>query len=122
MLSRGYSSQRTIARSELQPTVNSLMMVLHEIKSDGAKAVGVITDHGHRAGQHHFVIVILLSGLKSNGERTINAKNLLLRLKVRLKTIDMKYGFRNKKLNFKRKEKYLKTTNGKRNIKKLQLN
>ena len=47
------------------------MLLLHEIKNDGAKTVGVITDHGHRGGQDHFVIVISWSGLTSNGEKTV---------------------------------------------------
>jgi len=47
------------------------MLVLHEIKNDGAKTVGVIMDHGRRGGQDHFVIVISWSSLKSNGEKTV---------------------------------------------------
>jgi hypothetical protein len=32
--------------------------------------IGVITDHGHRAGQEHFVIVIIWSGYDKEGGET----------------------------------------------------
>ena len=54
-LGKGCPIQRTIDRSELNPAANYLMKVLKEIKDDGTKYVGIITDHGHRGGQDHFM-------------------------------------------------------------------
>ena len=58
MLARGIPSRRTIARYEHWFAADCLMSILYEIKSDGAIEVSLICDHGHRAGQDHFVIVI----------------------------------------------------------------
>ena len=44
---------------------------MHEIKDDGAKHVGIITDHGHRGKQDHHVVVIIWSGYDSDGNMTI---------------------------------------------------
>ena len=41
------------------------------MKNDGAKVFSIITDHGHWAGQDHFVVIVTWSGRDSNGNRTI---------------------------------------------------
>ena len=46
-LGKGCPSRRTIARAELNLTTDCLMKVIQEINDDGAKKVGIITDHGH---------------------------------------------------------------------------
>ena len=51
--------------------VECILVSLQEIKDDGATQVGMITDHGHRDGQDHFVIVIVWSGRDSNSSRTL---------------------------------------------------
>ena len=47
------------------------MKVLQDIKDDGATKIGIVTDHGHRGGQDHFVILLCWSGRKKNGARTL---------------------------------------------------
>ena len=71
-LGRGCPSQRTIARSELNLATDTLLKVIQEMKDDDARFVGIITDHGHRGGQDHFVVVIMWAGKSKSGERTIN--------------------------------------------------
>jgi hypothetical protein len=51
--------------------MDCLVKTLVEIQNDGADLVGVITDHGHRAGQEHFVIVIIWSGYDKDGWQNI---------------------------------------------------
>lgn len=41
------------------------------MKEDGATNVGIITDHGHRHKQDHFVIVICWAGKDKDGKRTL---------------------------------------------------
>ena len=69
-LAKACPSKTTIARYDLNLAVDCLMKVLQEIKDDGAKLIGVMMDHGHRAKQDHFVIVIIWSGLDSKGRMT----------------------------------------------------
>ena len=69
-LGKGWSSQRTITRSELNLAADCLMKVFQEIKDDETKYVGIITDHGHIGGQDHFVVVICWAGKNSEGNRT----------------------------------------------------
>jgi hypothetical protein len=42
----------------------TLLLIVSQsvLKRDGADLVGIITDHGHRAGRDNFVIVIVWSG------------------------------------------------------------
>ena len=47
-----------------------LVKVLQEIKDDKAKLVGIITDHGHRGGQDHFMVVVCWAGKNKKGHRT----------------------------------------------------
>ena len=61
-------SRRTLARYEWYFATDCMMKVLYEIKEDGAVEVSIISDHGHRGGQDHFVIVIVWSGWK-NGKK-----------------------------------------------------
>ena len=42
-----------------------------EIAKDGAKHICIITDHGHRKGQDHFVKLICWAGKDDNDEWTI---------------------------------------------------
>ena len=61
-LSKAIPSRRTIARGEHRLATDCLLKVIWEIKKDGSKHVSIITDHGHRGGQDHFVIVVIWSG------------------------------------------------------------
>ena len=47
-----------------------LVKVLQEIKDDKAKLVGIITDHGHRGGQDHFMVVVCWAGKNKKGHKT----------------------------------------------------
>ena len=68
-LARGCPSRRTIARYELYFAADCLMKVIYEIKSDGAKELGIIFDHGERGGQDHFVVVIVWTGVNKETKR-----------------------------------------------------
>ena len=68
-LGKACPSQRTISRYELHLAVDCVAKVLSEIKEDGAESVGIMTDHGHRSGQDHFVVVITWSGKIDNQRR-----------------------------------------------------
>ena len=70
-LGKGVPSPRTIARYEMHLAVDCIIVTLQEIKDDGSTQVGMMTDHGHRAGQDHFVTVLVWSGRDSNGSRTL---------------------------------------------------
>ena len=48
-----------------------LMKVIQEIVDDGAKSVGIITNHGHRGEQDHVVVAICWPGLDTEDNRTI---------------------------------------------------
>jgi hypothetical protein len=41
------------------------------MKNEGAKVVSIITDHGHQAGQDHFVIIVTWPGRDIDKNRTI---------------------------------------------------
>ena len=45
--------------------------MLHEIKCDGVKEVAIITDHGHKGGQDHFIIVLVWYGKDKNGNDVV---------------------------------------------------
>lgn len=47
-----------------------LITNMWEIDKDGAEMVGIITDHGNRHDQDHFVIVVIWSGLDKQGHPT----------------------------------------------------
>jgi DNA-binding transcriptional MerR regulator len=64
-------SSRTLARWELNLATDCLATVIQEMKEDGATNVGIITDHGHRHKQDHFVIVICWAGKDKDGKRTL---------------------------------------------------
>ena len=64
-------SQRTIAQSEMNLATDCLMEVIQEVIDDGTKDVVIITDHGHRGGQDHFVVVICWAGLDTDGKRIV---------------------------------------------------
>ena len=70
-LGKACPSQRTIARYEHNIATDCLIKVMQEIKDDGAKKVGIISDHGHRGKQGHFVVVIIWSGKDENGNDTL---------------------------------------------------
>ena len=70
-LAHGCPSTTTIARAELNLAVDTLMVKIQEIRDDGTTVVGIITDHGNRAGQDHFVVVVVWAGLDENGNKTI---------------------------------------------------
>ena len=72
-LSKGFPSQATIARAEFNLAIASLMKVLHDMKEDGVAEVGMMTDHGHRAGQDHFVVLFVWAGKDENGEMTLKS-------------------------------------------------
>ena len=69
-LGKGCPSQQTINWSELNLAADCLIKVLQEIKDDGTKHVGIITDHLHRGGRDHFVVVIFWAGKDSKGNKT----------------------------------------------------
>ena len=63
-LAKGVISRRTIGRGELRFATDCLAKVLYEIVYlDEAMEVCIITDHGHRNGQDHFVVVISWAGM-----------------------------------------------------------
>ena len=64
-------SSRSLARWELNLVTDCLATVIQEMKEDGATNVGIITDHGHRHKQDHFVIVICWAGKDKDGKRTL---------------------------------------------------
>ena len=64
-------SSRSLARWELNLATDCLATVIQEMKEDGATNVGIITDHGHRHKQDHFVIVICWAGKDKDGKRTL---------------------------------------------------
>lgn len=70
-LGKSCPSQRTIARYELHLAVDCCLKVLQEMKDDGAKVAGIMTDHGHRWYQDHFVVVVCWSGYDSDDKRTL---------------------------------------------------
>ena len=70
-LSKGCPSQRTIARAEFNLAGDALIKVLWEMKKDGVKRVGMMTDHGHRAGQDHFVVIFVWVGKDEHGNPTV---------------------------------------------------
>ena len=70
-LAKGCPSRRTISRFEHNIATDCSMKVLQDIKDDGATKIGIVTDHGHRGGQDHFVILLCWSGRKKNGARTL---------------------------------------------------
>ena len=41
------------------------------MKKDGVKYISIMTDHGHRAGQDHFVIIVTWAGKDSEGKRCL---------------------------------------------------
>lgn len=69
-LGKACPSQRTIGRYDLNLAADCLAWMVHQIEKDGAKEVGIVTDHGHRGGQDHFVIVVIWSGLDENNRPT----------------------------------------------------
>ena len=60
-----------IAKLEVDLAADVLAKVLHEIKCGGVKEVAIITDHGHRGGQDHFVIVLVWYGKDKNGNDVV---------------------------------------------------
>ena len=47
------------------------MKVIQKINNDGAKKVGIITDHVHQGGQGHFSIVICWARRDGDVKRTV---------------------------------------------------
>ena len=72
-LANAIPSRRTLARYEHILATDCILKVIHEIRKDGATKIGIITDHGHRGGQDHFVIVVIWSGKDEEGRRTLKA-------------------------------------------------
>ena len=75
-LASGIMSRKAIANGELNFATKSLVKVLYEIKHiDGAKYVTLIVDHGHRAGQDHYVILLVWAGWDREGRRAYKTFN-----------------------------------------------
>ena len=95
-LGKGVSSPRTIARYEMHLAVDCIIVTLQEIKDNGAMQVGMMTDHGHRAGQDHFIIVLVWSGRDINDSRTLKffcpTIDLAVTLLNRQPTVSRMYG------------------------------
>lgn len=78
MLARGIPSRRSIARYEHWFAADCLMMILYQIRKDGATEVCLICDHGHRGGQDHFVIVICWAAIDGTTKKRIYKSVLCL--------------------------------------------
>jgi hypothetical protein len=70
-LAKGCPSQTSISDAELRLSVDVIIQVLHEMNKDGVKYISIMTDHGHRAGQDHFVIIVTWAGKDSEGKRCL---------------------------------------------------
>ena len=68
-------SRRTLARWELMLATDCMATNIEEMKRDmdgrDKKYCGVISDHGHRGGQDHFVVVVVWAGYDENGNKTL---------------------------------------------------
>ena len=71
-LANGCPSQWTFAWAEFNLAVDCLMKVLQEIKDNGAKTASMMTDHGHRGGKDHFIVLLVWSGLDENQNQTLS--------------------------------------------------
>ena len=81
-------SMEWIRTGELDTAVNCLIKVLFEIKSDGAKVVSIMFDHGHRANQDHFVITIIWAGYKGKKKRHVPWKREDMTIKTFVPSIN----------------------------------
>jgi len=70
-LAKACPSQTSISDAELRLSVDVIIKVLHEMKNDGVKYISIMTDHGHRAGQDHFVIIVTWAGRDNKGKRCL---------------------------------------------------
>ena len=70
-IAKGLPSRATLVQAEKELAADCLVKVCYEIIKDGAKNICIITDHGHRKGQDHFVKLICWAGKDDNGEWTI---------------------------------------------------
>lgn len=68
-------SARSLARWELMLATDCMGMNIEEMKRDMEgrefRYCGVITDHGHRGNQDHFVIVVVWAGYDEYGNKTL---------------------------------------------------
>jgi len=68
-------SARSLARWELLLATDCMAMAVEEMKSDmeasGMKYCGIISDHGQRGKQDHFVVIVVWAGLDDDGNKTL---------------------------------------------------
>ena len=81
-------SMEWIRTGELDTAVNCLIKTLFEIKSDGAKVVSIMFDHGHRANQDHFVITLIWAGYKGKKKRNVPWKREDMTIKTFVPSIN----------------------------------
>ena len=68
--------------------MNCLIKTLFEIKSDGAKVVSIMFDHGHRANQDNFVITHIWAGYKGKKKRNVPWKREDMTIKTFVPSIN----------------------------------
>ena len=68
-------SARSLARWELLLATDCMAMTVEEMKRDmkasGMKYCGIISDHGQRGKQDHFVVIVVWAGLDEDGNKTL---------------------------------------------------
>ena len=67
----GLPSRASLAKAEKELSADCLAKVCVEIFKDGAKHLCIITDHGHRKGQDHFVKLLVWAGKDAAGRNTL---------------------------------------------------
>ena len=65
MVAYALPSRATLATSEHRLAADCVIVSRQEIKNDGAKKIGIMSDHGHRSGQDHLVKIASWSGYDS---------------------------------------------------------
>ena len=70
-LAQGFPSRDTLVSAEKALSTDCLLKVCREIIQDGAKKLGLVTDHGHRKGQDHLVKLLTWAGWDKDGNPTI---------------------------------------------------
>ncbi|EJK54705.1 hypothetical protein THAOC_25645, partial [Thalassiosira oceanica] len=70
-IGRALPSRATQASMEFNLAADCLIKVCHEIKKDKARHLGLITDHGHRGDQDHFVKLVIWAGFDEDENWTM---------------------------------------------------
>ena len=70
-IAKAFPSRATISDMETEVAVDCVLRTCQEMKEDGVQKIGLMTDHGHRKGQDHFVKIISWAGKNENDDWTI---------------------------------------------------